>query len=50
MEKLIISVGITGSRITRRQTPHIPITPEEIVLRGECRDHLQQAILAVAST
>lgn len=30
MEKLIISVGITGSRITRQQTPHIPITPDEI--------------------
>lgn len=30
MDKLIISVGITGSRITRQQTPYIPITPEEI--------------------
>jgi 3-keto-5-aminohexanoate cleavage enzyme len=34
MEKLIISVGITGSRITRQQTPHIPITPEEIARSG----------------
>jgi 3-keto-5-aminohexanoate cleavage enzyme len=34
MEKLIISVGITGSRITRRQTPYIPITPEEIAQSG----------------
>jgi 3-keto-5-aminohexanoate cleavage enzyme len=34
MEKLIISVGITGSRITREQTPYIPITPEEIVNSG----------------
>jgi 3-keto-5-aminohexanoate cleavage enzyme len=34
MEKLIISVGITGSRITRQQTPHIPITPEEIAQSG----------------
>ncbi|MDP2968111.1 MAG: 3-keto-5-aminohexanoate cleavage protein [Deltaproteobacteria bacterium] len=34
MEKLIITVGITGSRITRQQTPYIPITPEEIVWSG----------------
>jgi 3-keto-5-aminohexanoate cleavage enzyme len=34
MEKLMISVGITGSRITRQQTPHIPITPEEIAQSG----------------
>src|SRR4030042_6263394 len=34
MEKLIISVGITGSRITRQQTPYIPIAPEEIARSG----------------
>lgn len=34
MDKLIISVGITGSRITRQQTPHIPILPEEIAQSG----------------
>ena len=34
MEKLIITVGITGSRITRQQTPYIPITPEEISRSG----------------
>lgn len=34
MEKLIITVGLTGSRITRQQTPHIPITPEEIAQSG----------------
>ncbi len=34
MEKLIISVGVTGSRITRQQTPYIPITPEEIARSG----------------
>jgi 3-keto-5-aminohexanoate cleavage enzyme len=34
MEKLIIAVGITGSRITRQQTPHIPILPEEIAQSG----------------
>jgi 3-keto-5-aminohexanoate cleavage enzyme len=31
MEKLIITAAITGSRITRDVTPHIPLTPEEIV-------------------
>jgi 3-keto-5-aminohexanoate cleavage enzyme len=31
MEKLIITAAITGSRITREKTPHIPITPAEIV-------------------
>jgi 3-keto-5-aminohexanoate cleavage enzyme len=34
MEKLIITVGITGSRITRQQTPYIPVTPEEIARSG----------------
>jgi len=34
MDKLIISVGITGSRINRQQTPYIPITPEEIARSG----------------
>ena len=31
---LIITVGITGSRIGKQQTPHIPITPDEIVRSG----------------
>jgi 3-keto-5-aminohexanoate cleavage enzyme len=34
MEKIIITVGITGSRITRQQTPYIPMTPEEIAESG----------------
>jgi len=34
MEKLIITVGITGSRITRQQTPYIPIAPQEIAQSG----------------
>lgn len=34
MGKLIITVGITGSRITRQQTPHIPVTPAEIAQSG----------------
>jgi 3-keto-5-aminohexanoate cleavage enzyme len=31
MEKLIITAAITGSRISRDITPHIPLTPGEIV-------------------
>jgi 3-keto-5-aminohexanoate cleavage enzyme len=34
MEKMIITVGITGSRTTRDQTPYIPILPEEIARSG----------------
>ncbi|MCX7966128.1 MAG: 3-keto-5-aminohexanoate cleavage protein [Syntrophorhabdaceae bacterium] len=34
MEKMIITVGVTGSRITRKQTPYIPILPEEIAASG----------------
>ncbi|HVP76962.1 MAG TPA: 3-keto-5-aminohexanoate cleavage protein [Thermodesulfobacteriota bacterium] len=34
MEKIMISVGVTGSRITPQQTPYIPITPEEIAQAG----------------
>jgi 3-keto-5-aminohexanoate cleavage enzyme len=34
MEKLIITVGITGSRITRQQTSYIPITPHEVAQSG----------------
>jgi len=39
MEKLIITAAITGSRITREETPYIPITPEEIVTSAtECEE------------
>ncbi len=31
MDKLIVTCAITGSRITREQTPYIPISPEEII-------------------
>jgi 3-keto-5-aminohexanoate cleavage enzyme len=34
MDKLVITVGITGSRITRQQTPYIPISPQEIAQSG----------------
>lgn len=30
MDKLILSVATTGSATSRKQTPHVPITPEEI--------------------
>lgn len=35
MQKLIITIAPTGSVPTRRQTPHVPITPEEIVACGK---------------
>jgi 3-keto-5-aminohexanoate cleavage enzyme len=31
MDKLIINCAITGSRISREQTPYIPVTPKEII-------------------
>jgi 3-keto-5-aminohexanoate cleavage enzyme len=34
MEKLIITVAPTGSMPTKKMTPHIPITPEEIIETG----------------
>ena len=34
MDKLIVTAGLTGSRISKKQTPHIPITPDEIVRSG----------------
>ena len=30
MDKVIVTAAITGSRITREQTPHIPVLPDEI--------------------
>jgi 3-keto-5-aminohexanoate cleavage enzyme len=34
MDKLIITVAVTGSLPTKQITPHVPITPEEIVRDG----------------
>ena len=34
MDKLIVTVAVTGSLPTKRVTPHVPITPEEIVRDG----------------
>jgi len=34
MEKLIITAAVTGSLPTKKKTPHVPITPAEIVEAG----------------
>lgn len=34
VEEVIITCGLTGSRITKQQTPHIPVSPDEIVAAG----------------
>jgi 3-keto-5-aminohexanoate cleavage enzyme len=34
MDKLVVTAGLTGSRISKEQTPHIPIAPDEIVRAG----------------
>jgi 3-keto-5-aminohexanoate cleavage enzyme len=34
VDQLILSVGLTGSSITKAQTPAIPVTPDEIVASG----------------
>jgi 3-keto-5-aminohexanoate cleavage enzyme len=34
VDRLIVTVGLTGSRISKEQTPHIPVTPDEIVASG----------------
>lgn len=36
MDKLIITVAPTGSLPTKSMTPHVPITPEEIIETGVC--------------
>jgi uncharacterized protein (DUF849 family) len=37
MEKVIVTVAVTGSQPTREQHPHLPITPEEIAAAAyEC--------------
>ena len=34
MEPVIITAALTGSLVSREQTPHVPITPEEIAAAG----------------
>jgi len=39
MEKLVITVALDGAEVTREQTPHLPVTPEEIAADAErCRN------------
>lgn len=47
MEKLIITAGLTGSRISKTQTPHIPVTPDEIVRSGVAAWRAGAAVLHV---
>jgi 3-keto-5-aminohexanoate cleavage enzyme len=34
VDKLVVTAGLTGSRISKKLTPHIPIAPDEIVRSG----------------
>ena len=47
MSKLVVTAGLTGSRITREQTPHIPVTPDEIVESGVAAWRAGAAVLHV---
>ncbi len=47
MEKLIITVAPTGSVPTKSNTPHIPITPEEIIQTGVACERAGAAIIHV---
>jgi len=47
MDPLIISVGLTGSRITKEQTPAIPVTPDEIAASGIAAWRAGAAVLHV---
>jgi 3-keto-5-aminohexanoate cleavage enzyme len=39
MSKLIITAAICGAEVTREQTPHLPLTPEELARAArECRE------------
>ncbi|MEW6281645.1 MAG: 3-keto-5-aminohexanoate cleavage protein, partial [Candidatus Eremiobacterota bacterium] len=39
MDKLIITCAMVGAEVTREQTPHLPLTPEEIAEdAGRCRE------------
>lgn len=47
MQKLIITVAPTGSVPTKKHTPHVPITPAEIVETGVRCERLGAAIIHV---
>jgi 3-keto-5-aminohexanoate cleavage enzyme len=47
MEKLIITAAVTGSLPTRKKTPHVPITPAEIVEAGVRCEQAGAAVIHV---
>ncbi len=47
MEKLVITVAVTGSLPTRNKTPYVPITPEEIVAAGVRCEQAGAAVIHV---
>ncbi len=47
MEKLIITAAVTGSLPTRAKTPHVPITPAEIVEAGVRCEQAGAAVIHV---
>lgn len=47
MDPVIVTAALTGSRISRAQTPHIPITPAEIVREGVAAWEAGAAVLHV---
>jgi len=47
MERLIVTAGLTGSRIAKEQTPHIPVSPDEIVRSGVAAWRAGAAVLHV---
>jgi 3-keto-5-aminohexanoate cleavage enzyme len=47
MEKLIITAAVTGSLPTKKKTPHVPITPAEIVEAGVSCERAGAAVIHV---
>jgi len=47
MEKLVITAAVTGSLPTRNKTPHVPITPAEIVEAGVRCEQAGAAVIHV---
>jgi 3-keto-5-aminohexanoate cleavage enzyme len=45
MDKLIITAALVGAEVTREDTPHLPVTPEEI---GEAAAEAREAGAAIA--
>jgi 3-keto-5-aminohexanoate cleavage enzyme len=47
VDKLVVTAGLTGSRITKEQTPHIPITGDEVAESGIAAWRAGAAVLHV---